>query len=190
MRPQRGKQKLLDAATKLFETKGYFATTVEQITEEAGVSKGLVYNYFNSKEELLVALLESATDRMKLVAGTAMVGDSIEKSLSRLLDQLFDYLQTEKRFLKLQLTLMLMPELQQVVKESQEKRATQLLEILSGWFRRADVAQPEDKARVFLAMVDGVALHYLFIYPQYPLTEMKAHLMAAAGNLCRVVESE
>ena len=53
MRPQRGKQKLLDAATKLFESQGYFSTTVEQITDEAGVSKGLVYNYFSSKEELL-----------------------------------------------------------------------------------------------------------------------------------------
>jgi len=42
MRPQKGKQKLLDAARKLFESQGYFATTVEQITLEAGVSKGLL----------------------------------------------------------------------------------------------------------------------------------------------------
>jgi len=50
MRPQLGKQKLLDAATKLFGAQGFFATTIEQIAEEAGVSKSLVYNYFDSKE--------------------------------------------------------------------------------------------------------------------------------------------
>ena len=70
MRPQLGKQKLLDAAAKLFEAQGYYSTTVEQISEEAGVSKGLVYNYFSSKEELLAGLIESATNRMTFVTET------------------------------------------------------------------------------------------------------------------------
>ncbi len=48
---QKGKQKLFDAAINLFESQGYFATTIEQITAEAGVSKGLVYHYFKSKED-------------------------------------------------------------------------------------------------------------------------------------------
>ena len=184
MRPQRGKQKLLDAAMTLFESQGYFATTVADITAEAGVSKGLVYNYFASKEALLVALLENATSQMASVAETLTPSDSIETSLSRFLDRLFDFLETEKRFLKLQLTLMLMPELQQVVHASQQERATQLLNILHAWFRQAKVRQPKVKARLFLAMLDGVALHYLCIYEQYPLEAMKPQLIQAARDMC------
>lgn len=188
MRPQLGKQKLLDAATKLFETQGYFATTIEQITEEAGVSKGLVYNYFSSKEELLVGLIEAATSQMASVAEALAPDKSIEESLSLFLDNYLRFLKTERRFLKLQLTLMLMPELKQVVIGPQQKRAALLQKMLTDWFRKADVRQPKQKARVFLAMLDGVALHYLFIYERYPLNTMKPHLLEASRRLCSVAQ--
>jgi AcrR family transcriptional regulator len=47
------RQKLLEASQTLFQTKGYTATTVEEITERADVSKGTFFNYFPSKEALL-----------------------------------------------------------------------------------------------------------------------------------------
>lgn len=185
MRPPTGKQKLLDAAAALFESQGYFSTTVEQITVEAGVSKGLVYNYFSSKEELLVGIIEFATSRMASVASKLVPGDSIEQSLSQFLDHFLGFLKSEKRFLKLQLTLMLMPDLNQIVMASQQKRAKLLLKMLSAWFRDAGVRQPTEKARLFMAMLDGVALHYLCIYKNYPLARMKPELMAAARDMCR-----
>lgn len=190
MRPRRGKQKLLDAATRLFESQGYFSTTVEQIAEAAGVSKGLVYNYFASKEELLVGLLEAATNRMASVAATLGPGDSIEASLARFLDHLFHFLETERRFLKLQLTLMLMPELRRVVVGPQRERAARLLDMLTDWLRRADVRQPERKARLLLALLDGVALHDLFIYENYPLESMKPRLKKAARDICLGAEPQ
>jgi AcrR family transcriptional regulator len=172
----------------LFEAQGYFSTTVEQIAEGAGVSKGLVYNYFGSKEELLAGLIESATSQMASVADTLAPNETIEDSVSRFLDRYVGYLKTEKRFLKLQLTLMLMPELKQVVIEPQKKRAALLLKMLSDWFRQAGVSQPKAKARLFLAMLDGVALHYLCIYEKYPLETMKPRLIQAVKDICRVAE--
>jgi AcrR family transcriptional regulator len=47
------RQKLLEAARALFHSKGYDATTVEEITERADVAKGTFFNYFPSKEALL-----------------------------------------------------------------------------------------------------------------------------------------
>ena len=190
MRPQKGKQKLFDAAMKLFESQGYFATTVKQITVEANVSKGLVYNYFNSKEELLVALIVASTDKMGSVAETLAPSESIEESLSLFVDNYLNYLKSEKRFLKLQLTLMLMPELKDVVNKPLQQRANLLLQILIDWFKHAHISQPENKARLFLAMLDGVALHYLSIYDQYPLTSMRSQLIQTANHLCHEPNSE
>ncbi|PHS12934.1 MAG: TetR family transcriptional regulator [Blastopirellula sp.] len=169
---------------KLFESQGYFATTVEQITAEAGVSKGLVYNYFNSKEELLAGLIEETTTRMESVAQTLDPGESVEDSLSQFIDHYFHFLKTEKTFLKLQLTLMLMPELKKVVSQPQQQRAKSLLKMLTGWFKQANASGAKNKARLFLAMLDGVALHYLSIYENYPLISMKPLLMQAAKELC------
>jgi len=53
-----------------------------------------------------------------------------------------------------------------------------------GWFERSGIAESKSKARLLLAMLDGIALHYLFIYDRYPLTQMKSQHMQAAKDLC------
>ena len=48
------KTKLLDAASQVFRTKGYTATTVDDICHTAGVSKGSFFHHFKGKEELAI----------------------------------------------------------------------------------------------------------------------------------------
>src|SRR5437879_1555790 len=51
-------QRILSSAVRLFEQRGYSTTTVEQITEAADVAKGTFFNYFPSKEHLLLSLFD------------------------------------------------------------------------------------------------------------------------------------
>lgn len=51
------KEKLLDAAQQLMLAKGFVATTVDEICEEAGLTKGSFFHYFESKEDLGKAAL-------------------------------------------------------------------------------------------------------------------------------------
>lgn len=50
-------QELLDAALELFVEKGFAATRIEEVALRAGVSKGTLYLYYPSKEELLKAVI-------------------------------------------------------------------------------------------------------------------------------------
>ena len=52
-------QELLDAALTLFVEKGFAATRVEEVATRAGVSKGTLFLYFNSKEDLFKAVIRS-----------------------------------------------------------------------------------------------------------------------------------
>jgi AcrR family transcriptional regulator len=52
------RERLLESAKVLFSQKGYYATSVEDIVENAGFSKGTFYFYFKSKEELFKSLVE------------------------------------------------------------------------------------------------------------------------------------
>ena len=52
-------QEITDAAMAAFAEKGYAATKVEDVAKRAGVSKGLLYLYFKTKEELFKAVVRS-----------------------------------------------------------------------------------------------------------------------------------
>jgi TetR/AcrR family transcriptional repressor of nem operon len=52
------KTRLLEATYSLMVAKGYPATTVEEICEAAGVSKGSFYHFFKSKQDLALAMIE------------------------------------------------------------------------------------------------------------------------------------
>ena len=55
---------ILDAAARLFRREGFAATTVRDIARAAGILPGSLHYRFASKEELLVALMERAIDRL------------------------------------------------------------------------------------------------------------------------------
>ena len=59
------KDKLLDAAYELMLSKGYVATTVDDICEKADLTKGSFFHYFESKEQLVKALLERTCENGK-----------------------------------------------------------------------------------------------------------------------------
>ena len=55
------RRRILDAAQRVMHAEGYRATTMPAIATEADVSVGLLYRYFESKEELLLAMCEQVT---------------------------------------------------------------------------------------------------------------------------------
>ncbi len=52
------REEILDAATKVFATRGFVGTRMDDIVAESGLSKGLLYWYFKSKDALIVALVK------------------------------------------------------------------------------------------------------------------------------------
>ncbi|MGV3488651.1 MAG: TetR/AcrR family transcriptional regulator [Tuberibacillus sp.] len=54
---------ILEAAKRVFLRKGFEPTTMKDVVEESGMSRGGVYQYFSSTEEMLEALHEEQTDR-------------------------------------------------------------------------------------------------------------------------------
>ena len=54
------KNKILNAASMLFLEKGYEETTMQDIMESSGVSKGAIYHYFVSKQEIISFMIKDA----------------------------------------------------------------------------------------------------------------------------------
>ncbi|MGJ9460058.1 TetR/AcrR family transcriptional regulator [Oceanobacillus sp. CF4.6] len=68
------RKKIIDAAHQLFIEKGFATTSIQDILNEANIAKGTFYNYFNSKNECLMAILEyvrqeSDQERLEIAFG-------------------------------------------------------------------------------------------------------------------------
>lgn len=70
-KPDSTREKVLAAATRLFQVQGYNATGLKEILEESGSPKGCLYYYFpNGKEELALEAIKLATESIKRKMGT------------------------------------------------------------------------------------------------------------------------
>lgn len=83
-KPEERRREIVAAAARLFDEKGYDDSSMKDIMDAVGISKGAVYHYFGSKEELLEAVVEQAVD--EYVDAMRAVLDAAEGSgLDRLL---------------------------------------------------------------------------------------------------------
>jgi len=75
------REQLLNAALQVFARRGLAATQISDIAKTAGLSHGLVYHYFSSKDEIFTELVERALDSSLMLSRVAarMKGDPWEK---------------------------------------------------------------------------------------------------------------
>ncbi len=71
------KRQVLLTARRLFADKGFTATSVQDILDESQISKGTFYNYFTSKNECLMAMLEYAHEETSIKRRELLIGQDI-----------------------------------------------------------------------------------------------------------------
>ena len=64
---RRRDQEVLDAAAKVFHTRGYADASVQDIADELGILKGSLYHYIDSKEDLLFRLLDETHEEVQAI---------------------------------------------------------------------------------------------------------------------------
>lgn len=87
--------RLLDAAFELFLDQGYHGTSMRQVAARAGITPGAIYNHFESKEALFLALLTERVPHRAILGALAhaqgdTVEDLVQDALVRMLDAAAD----------------------------------------------------------------------------------------------------
>jgi AcrR family transcriptional regulator len=137
---------ILRAAVKLFSDKGYYTTTISQIARSAGVSTGLIYQYFGDKDDILLLSLKLVLESYEKEIPLRLQG--IGHPVERLCMALWAYCAIVDRLreatvLAYRSTKSLRPDRRALVKEG-ETRTNRLLQaclracIAGGYMRRVD----------------------------------------------------
>jgi AcrR family transcriptional regulator len=80
------REAIIEAAARVFQTKGYHAASVQDIADAVGILKGSLYHHFESKEELLYLIVKEPRARLyktvaDIVADDAPAGDKLRRAL-------------------------------------------------------------------------------------------------------------
>ncbi|HHK67424.1 MAG TPA: TetR/AcrR family transcriptional regulator [Candidatus Acetothermia bacterium] len=85
-------ERIRGAAIRVFSREGFHRARMREIAEEAGIAVGSIYNYFASKEELLISLFEEEFEaRLSFLEELQRRSAPIRETLQRLLEEHFSF---------------------------------------------------------------------------------------------------
>ncbi|MFF1721173.1 TetR/AcrR family transcriptional regulator [Streptomyces sviceus] len=87
------REQLLSVGARLFSESPYDDVWIEQVAEIAGVSRGLLYHYFSTKQDFFAAVVERESERM-LAMTAAVPGVPVREQLTAGLDTYLEYVHT------------------------------------------------------------------------------------------------
>jgi AcrR family transcriptional regulator len=176
------RQRLFRAALQLFGTRGFNATTVEDITRAADVGKGTFFNYFATKERLLSDWAELRLDILRVAETEAQQGRlPIRDILRRLFFKLMEEPACSQATARCMLLGLLGSEPIAGMAQGTAARARQILvDIMAAGQRRAEIrrdAKAADLAQLFQQTFFG----FLHLWVLLPNQDLSRRLNTAFG---------
>ncbi|MBA9077396.1 TetR/AcrR family transcriptional regulator [Rufibacter quisquiliarum] len=169
---------ILEAAVELFAEHGFEGTSIRQIAVKAGISLGLLYNYFSSKEELLKAIILRGRKSEKLEKPEGLTPF---QALEHQVRNFFQELQQQPTYWRLLYLLRLQPSLKNSLGAELEKETQAQANSLVSQLAAAGSHSPSAEAALMLATLDGIAQQYLTV-PNFPLQDVMIRYLLQLKN--------
>jgi TetR/AcrR family fatty acid metabolism transcriptional regulator len=81
------RERILQAAIKVFAKNGFYATRVSEIAKAAGVADGTIYLYFKSKDDVLITIFEDGINRLLVILREVAESDEpFENRITRIIE--------------------------------------------------------------------------------------------------------
>ncbi len=173
---------IISTALKLFAQNGYHHASIEMIAKQAGISKGLMYNYFESKEALMRAILKKGVEEMMDIFDPNHDGILEEQELKDFINDSFKMLKENLEFWKLYFSVSLQPPIFSLVKEMVDELMGPLMNMTTGYFKSKGFKDPEMESVIFGALMDGIAFQYIMNPETFPVDKIKKTLIEKYCN--------
>ena len=171
------RQQIMDAALELFGNEGYYTTSISKIAAKAGISKGLMYNYFTGKEELVKAIIHEGFEQIMNTFDPNKDGILTDEELVYFLEENFRLIKENIAYWKLYYAVMMQPAVYKLVVEEYTKVVPELLKVFTEFFRKRGAEKPELEALYFGALMDGICFNFVLSPEIFPIEEMKKFIL-------------
>jgi AcrR family transcriptional regulator len=157
---------ILDTALELFAEKGFHQTSISDITRMAGISKGLLYNYFESKDEVLKSIIQIGYDE-----AYSHLDLNNDQTLAR--DEFINFMRLTFRsvrenpkFWKLYSALVMQPDITDIVMIEYSQKAVEIQKLILDFIKESGSIAPENDLIAISSLIKGAHL-ILITAPNY-----------------------
>lgn len=154
-------RQMIEVAEEVFAARGYAAASMDEIAELVGVSKPMLYEYFNSKEGLLLACIRESRAILREVTEQATVGAATaEDALRRGLLAFFVFIRERRQawsLLRHEMALIGTPAADEV-EETRRQQTDLIAALMSGHFDSGDDLRAEAAAEFVVGACERLAI--------------------------------
>ena len=187
MSPRTGKQfeeireskrrQILTAAIECFATTGYNAVSISDLAKHAGISKGLMYNYFSSKDELLKVIFHEIMSEMMHLLDPDHYDEIDKNTLLLYFERLFGHLKANLFFWKMYMAIFSQPAVQLILAEEILTASKKPIEIIEKYFTKEGYKEPAVEVAFLSTLFSGMTYEFIADPENYPLDQIKERII-------------
>jgi AcrR family transcriptional regulator len=177
---------ILRTSLKLFSEKGFDHTSVDDIAKSAKISKGLVYHYFTSKDQVLYTLMKDSFDEMVNMEFVIPENAPPSEFLGAWISQAFEQIQLQPVYLRLLFSILFQPSTQKetvaIVKQFKKAAVDQLEKL----FIRLGSPSPRSDSLILGCLLDGIGLGYVLDLGDMSMKDLEKRIQ----DIFRILQKE
>jgi len=167
------KQLIADIALELFGKFGFHNTSVSQIAKSTGMSKGLLYNYFESKEQLLEFVVSQATEETFKMINPDSDDEITTQEMSDFIDNLLFSLKEKNQYWKLYFQISTQQEAFEFLRKTADSDKSQKFSQLLYKYFSKRFENPIAEMLMFSSAMKGFSIQYAFAADMFPDEHVK-----------------
>lgn len=149
------KELIMNVALELFAENGFHATSISQIAKKAGISKGLTYNYFESKKEILDEIIRKGFTSIYSDFDLNNDGVLSEDEFRHFIKHSFKVMRENTEFWKLYFSLMFQPKVTESFQHDYSEATQNIFNMFYQFIISSGSKNPESDLLVISSMLKG-----------------------------------
>ncbi|WP_078129515.1 TetR/AcrR family transcriptional regulator [Leptospira alexanderi] len=174
---------ILKTSLKLFSEQGYHGTTMRQVASKAGMSLGLAYRYFDSKEAILEGIIESHDKILKRYITDEVVSNpSREDLIVNVSESIITLVKENEDYLRLYWNLMLQPKIHRLKRRNIRLVNIIFFETSKKTIRSIKPNYTEFEIKNLASTTIGYMINYLTNKKEFSLDDFRSYLVHTLKN--------
>lgn len=172
------KHLIMQVALELFANEGYHPTSISKIATKAGISKGLMYNYFESKEELLKEIVFHGFRDLMQPFDPNHDGLLTREELIHFIKESFKMIKSHVVYWRLYFSLLVQAPVMKLFEKELWEMFNSFFKVLYKYFENEGYEDPAAEVSLFQSLLDGVGMTYVSDPENYPIDAVEKKIIS------------